>query len=263
MLMTQKGLVPMDRSMAGLRNSAMAPRSTAFMPQVILGGKRPTRYAPTFKPTRHYQLGRQEAPMLGQTFKAEALPRAISFGVLGGAAIVLGTTIPGAAGTVATATGIGLIGYGLYSTFSGPAAPEKTEVEVSRLPLPEGQTRENTRVTASFTYPPKDGTINQSLLGHYRLAFSVTNRGETPVDVIATVHVEEFTRVTREKGVREKTYELRGIKPGAQKGIVDPEFPSSFITGRHDAVGTLYLQLANDHGGDVFASTIFALDPGV
>jgi len=201
---------------------------------------------------------------MGQTFKLENLPRAISFGVLGGASIVLGTTLPGTTGTLATAIGLGLVGYGLYSAFSGPAAPPKTEVEVDRQALPEEQTRENVRVTAGFTYPPKDSIINQSLLGHYRLAFSVMNRGEVPVDVIAMVRVEEFTRITREKGVQEKTYEIRGIKPGAQRGVVDPEFPSSFITGRHDAVATLSLQVANDDAGAPYGfAVLFAIDPGV
>jgi hypothetical protein len=257
----QTGLAALGRSSAPFQ--AQAAGRQAFLPQVQVGRSKPTPYRAPFRaPYNPTQLlgGRQA---LGQTFKSEELPRAISFGVMGGASLILASAMPGVGSSIATAAGLGLIGYGLYSVFSGPAAPPKTEVEVDRSPLPEGQTRENVRVTAGFTYPPRESTVSQSLLGKYRLAFSVTNRGDSPVDVFATVKVEEFTRITKETGVREKTYVLRGIRPSAQKGVVDSEFPSSFITGRHDAVATLYLQVANDHGGDVYAATSFALDAAV
>ncbi len=194
---------------------------------------------------------------LGQALKVSEIPRTIALGAAGAAALALAGALPAPLNSVSLATGLGLLGYGVYNLFSGKVPTEK---ETVRLPLPEGQTLENTRVSGSFKYPAKGELVSQDIDGTYRLAFSVTNRSEMKVDVFATIRVEEFPRVIGERGVQEKHFELRGIEPGQQKGFIDPEFPATYWVTRHDAVATLSVQVANDDPGGVIAVTSFALE---
>lgn len=242
------GFVPLGLRPIGVQARALAAPTPHF---------RPTPYRPPML------VNSVDTVELGQQLDPEQVPRSISLGVLGAGALIVSTLTPSPINVISMAAGFGLLGYGLYSAFSKSSPPEK---EVSRLPLPEDQTVQNTRVLASFNYPPREGLVPIALNGSYRIAFMVQNKSDRPVDVLATVRVEEFTRGfmgmdwTSERGVQEKHYEVRGIAPGASKGYNDPQFPAYFKQLRHDAVATLYVRVANDDPGSVYASLPFSLE---
>lgn len=176
---TRPGFVPF--SATPLMIAGQAPR------QMQRPAYRPAPYRPAMLSNP------PPTPRLGASFSFSDVPVSLTFGLAGGAAMVLAGVIPSPAKELATVAGLGLIAFGIINLFSAPAAAAEAPTPASgNKPFTIAETDAFNKVSAKVIKPSWNEEVNRGLFSKdYDVEILWTNGSDKAITVPYRLYVEE------------------------------------------------------------------------
>ena len=126
-------------------------------------------------------------------FSFSDVPMSLTFGLAGGAAMVLAGVVPSPAKELATVAGLGFIAFGIINLFSAPAsAAEAPTPATGNKPFSVAETDAFNKVTAKVIKPAWNEEVNRGLFSKdYDVEILWTNGSDKNITVPYRIYVEE------------------------------------------------------------------------
>lgn len=176
---TRPGFVPF--SATPLMIAGQAPR------QVQRPAYRPAPYRPPMLANPPL------TPRLGQGFSFSDVPLSLTFGLAGGASMVLAGVLPSPVKELATVAGLGLIAFGIINLFSAPASAAEAPTPASgNKPFSIPEIDAFNKVTAKVIKPSWNEEVNRGAFSEdYDVEILWTNGSDKSITVPYRLYVEE------------------------------------------------------------------------
>lgn len=178
---------------------AISNQKPGFVPfsvrPLMIAGQAPKRSVQsTYRPAPYRPpMLSNPAPRMGQSLSFSDIPMSLTFGIAGGAAMVLAGVIPSPAKELATVAGLGLIAFGLINLFSAPAAAAEAATPSSGArPFSVSETDAFNKVSAKIIKPSWNEEVNRGLFSKdYDVEILWTNGSDKNITIPYRIYVEE------------------------------------------------------------------------